>query len=128
MTELKIEVFTSNTCPHCPAAVRVTKELFENNPELKEIAKWKEMNTSTVVGSKKAKRYGIRSVPTIILTNGKTGEQAGLSGAPSEKRYLKVISEFTGKKIGINVGENNGTEEEKEKQNSFVDKFKKLWK
>ncbi len=93
MSDLKIEVFTSPGCPHCPTAVRVTRELMEENPELAERVRWKEMSTATPEGSRKAQAYGIRAVPTIIFTN-KRGERGGYVGAPSKKRYLEIIEEM----------------------------------
>ena len=93
MTQLKIEVFTSPTCPHCPAAVRVTEEIMEENPELAKIIKWKEMSTATAEGYKKATAYGIRGVPTIVLTNSR-GEKGGIVGAPRKERYLKIIQQM----------------------------------
>jgi protein-disulfide isomerase len=93
MAELAIEVFTSPTCPHCPGAVIATEELLKNNPELAEKIKWAELSTASVEGSRKAREYGIRSVPTIILTN-KKGEKGGYVGAPTQKTYLKIVEEM----------------------------------
>jgi thioredoxin 1 len=91
--KLEIEIFTSPTCPHCPAAVRATKELMEKHPELKDSVVWKEMSTVTPQGAEKARAYGIRGVPTIVITNEK-GEKAGLVGAPDVKRYYDVIQKI----------------------------------
>lgn len=93
MTELKIEVFTSPTCPHCPPAVRTTKELLEENPELKEKIEWVEVSTATADGRSKAMEYRIRKVPTIIFTNDR-GEKGGLVGAPTKKKYLEIIKQM----------------------------------
>ena len=87
---LEIEIFTSPMCPHCPAAVRATKELMEKHPELKESVSWKEMSTATPEGAQKARSYGIRGVPTIVIINEK-GEKSGLVGAPDVNRYYDVI-------------------------------------
>lgn len=95
MYELWIEVFTSRNCPHCPAAVEATKKLLKENPGLREKVKWKQMDTSTREGGNKADKYGIRTVPTIILTN-KNGEKGGLRGAPSQRKYLETVHEMLG--------------------------------
>ena len=93
MAELKIEVFTSPTCSHCPSAVRATKELLEENPQLKVGVEWVEVSMATADGRRKAANYGIHSVPTIVLTNSK-GEKGGIVGAPTKKRYLDVINKM----------------------------------
>jgi len=93
MTKLNIEVFTSPTCPHCPAAVYATERLLAENPELAEKISWKEISTRSPEGSRKAKTYGIHSVPTIILTNSK-GQKAGFVGAPMRATYLNIVKEM----------------------------------
>jgi len=93
MADLKIEVFTSPTCPHCPAAVRATKEFLQENPDIAERVKWKEMSTASAEGSRKARAYGIRSVPTIILTN-RRGQKGGYVGAPTKRAYMKIITQM----------------------------------
>jgi len=93
MTELTIEVFTSPRCPHCPAAVRATKELMAQHPELEDKVGWKELSVATPEGSRKANEYGIRGVPTIILTD-KDGNKGGIVGAPAVKRYYEVVSQM----------------------------------
>jgi len=98
MSELKIEVFTSRTCPHCPSAVRATKQLLEENPSLKGRVKWSEVSTSTPKGGRRASTYQIRSVPTIILTN-KNGEKGAYPGTPSQEKYLKMVYEMLGEEL-----------------------------
>lgn len=95
MAELKIEVFTSPTCPHCPAAVRATKELLDTYPDLAERVKWSEVSTATGRGRKRAQSYEIRSVPTIILTN-EAGEKGGITGAPGPEKYAKIAYKMLG--------------------------------
>lgn len=93
MAELKIEVFTSPTCPHCPAAVVATKNLLSENPDLAEKIKFVELSTRDSEGSKKARAYGIRSVPTIVVTNSK-GEKGAYVGAPTKNEYLRMVGEM----------------------------------
>lgn len=118
MADLKIEVFTSNAYPNCPVAVRVTKEVMQENPALEARINWNEMNTSKPEGQRKAKNYDIWVVPTIILTNTKTGQRAGLAGAPSKKKYIEAIYKTLGEPV---PGEN------KDAKSSFADKFKKMF-
>ncbi len=95
MAELKIEVFTSPTCPHCPAAVRATRELLAKYPGLEGRVKWSEVSTATSRGRKRAQSYEIRGVPTIILTN-EAGEKGGITGAPGPDKYVKIVYEMLG--------------------------------
>ncbi|HHQ45120.1 MAG TPA: hypothetical protein ENN13_03180 [Candidatus Altiarchaeales archaeon] len=98
MSELKIEVFTSPTCPHCPGAVRATKKLLEDHPELTDCVKWREMNTGTPEGRRNAQKYEIRTVPTIILTNS-SNEKGGINGTPTQEKYLNIVYEMLGKEM-----------------------------
>ncbi len=119
MKDLEIEIFTSPTCPHCPAAVKATKEVLNENPELKARVEWKEMNTAKSYAKRRARSYGIRSVPTIILTNTKTGEKSGVTGAPSNQRYLKMIYDVLDEDIPQSKGLTTS--------NSFVSRFRNLF-
>ena len=98
MADLKIEVFTSPRCPHCPEAVKATKQLLKENKQLADRIRWVEVNTGTRKGNKRAQKYAIRSVPTIVLTN-KKGEKAGIRGAPSQKKYLEYVYDMLGEKM-----------------------------
>ncbi len=121
MTDLEIEVFTSPTCPHCPAAIKVTKEILDKNPELKARVEWREMNTAKSHAKRRARNYGIRSVPTIILTNTKTGEKSGVTGAPSSRKYLKIIYDVLGEDIP------RSNQSEGSNSSSFISRFKNLF-
>ncbi|MBU2559771.1 thioredoxin family protein [archaeon] len=64
--ELLLEIFTSPTCPHCPAAKRVA----ENVVGQMESALMIERDMATPEGAEAAARYGVKGVPTIVV-NGK---------------------------------------------------------
>ncbi len=98
MADLKIEVFTSPRCPHCPSAVKATKQLLKENKKFGGRVKWAELNTATPKGRKKAQSYGIRGVPTIVFTN-KKGERGAVTGTPSQKKYLKIVYEMLGEEM-----------------------------
>ncbi|NCN69001.1 MAG: hypothetical protein COV98_05555 [Candidatus Altarchaeum sp. CG12_big_fil_rev_8_21_14_0_65_33_22] len=131
MATLLIEVFTSPTCPHCPAAVKATKELFEKYNELKSDVTWKEVSTGTPSGSSKARSYGISSVPTIIMTNLKTNERFGIVGVPGDKKYLNMIYKGIGKsseKEKNSQENNNKMSENTYNSKNLIDKFANLFK
>lgn len=127
MPDILIEVFTSPTCPHCPGAVKATKELFEKHQELKKEAIWKEISTASPSGYKKARSYGITAVPTIIITNLKTNEKFGITGTPSEEKYIELIYKAIGKEIKDTKEKEEKQEKNKEKKSIF-DKFADLFK
>jgi len=88
-----VEVFTSPTCPHCPSAKKLAHEVAK---EMDDVVV-KEMSTATHEGSRKAKRYGIMSVPTIIITGPASPEPIGLRGTPPKKGLIKAINISLGK-------------------------------
>jgi predicted DsbA family dithiol-disulfide isomerase len=94
MDRIKIEVFTSPTCPHCPGAVKATEKLLDENPELQDKVTWKELSTASPKGHSKAKTYGIRSVPTIVVTNSR-GEKGAYAGAPTQRHYKDMIEKMS---------------------------------
>jgi len=120
MKDLVIEVFTSPTCPHCPAAIKVTKEVLNENPELKARVEWTEMNTAKSHAKRRARSYGIRTVPTIILINTKTGEKSGVTGAPGKRKYLEAIYGAMDENLP------QDKQSAKSSPNSFVSRFKNL--
>jgi len=127
MATVLIEVFTSPTCPHCPAAVKATKELFQKYPELKNDVTWKEISTGTPSGYKKAVSYGISAVPTIIITNLKTNERFGTIGVPSDKKYLDIIYKCMGKTEKENDVEKDIKSAKDTNNGGLIDKFAKLF-
>lgn len=126
MAVVMIEVFTSPTCPHCPNAIKATKQLFENHPELKKDVIWKEISTASPIGYKKARSYGIQGVPTIIISNLNTNEKFGIVGAPSEKKYLETVYKIMGKEQPKDTNINQ--DKNKESKKSFIDKFVDIFK
>jgi len=93
MKEAKIEIFTSPTCPYCPNAVRVAKELSKEMPEIKIL----ETNTGTEKGRKRAENNDVRSVPTLFITGDGYPERIGYIGAPSKDKLRKMVNIATGK-------------------------------
>lgn len=80
---IKVEVFTSPSCPHCPAAVQVVDEAKAKlgdsiDVELKSIADEK--------GREDAISYGIYAVPAIAINN-----EIQFIGAPSLEDLLEKL-------------------------------------
>ncbi len=76
--ELLLELFTSPTCPHCPAAKRVA----ENVVRQMDGALLIERDVSTPEGGQAAASYGVQGVPTIVV-NGKY-KMVGVPGSEDE--------------------------------------------
>jgi len=81
---VKIEVFYSPSCPHCPKAIRLVRKVA---PRFGEKVTIEEINTCTPEGQEKSDAYGIYAVPAIAL-NGKVK----FLGAPSEEELLAAIT------------------------------------
>lgn len=81
--ELLLELFTSPTCPHCPAA----KLVAENVVRQMEGALLVERDIAMPENADIATRYGVQGVPTIVV-NGKY-QMVGVP--PSEAELLSHL-------------------------------------
>ena len=106
-----VQVFTSPTCPHCPP----TKKLVETVANERDDVIYQEMSTATPEGSAGAQKYGIMSVPTIIITGPGSEQPIGIAGLPPRKGLEKAIN--------ISLGLDK-FKEEKEKIGIFSRLFK----
>lgn len=75
-----IEVFTSPTCPHCPRALEMARQLAMQMQGIQVV----ELSTATPAGYAKATLYGVKAVPTIFIS----GKRAFV-GAPSSIEALR---------------------------------------
>ncbi|MBR9675795.1 hypothetical protein GOV05_02195 [Candidatus Woesearchaeota archaeon] len=114
---VKISVFTSPTCPHCPAAINVARTVSKEMG-----VRLVEISTATNEGSKKARAHQIMSVPTTIIKGDGYDQNIGFKGAPSKASLIKAVriangeEGFQEKKKSFGLGQ---------KINSFIkDKFK----
>jgi len=81
---VKIEVFTSPMCPHCPPAKRVVEEVVS------EIGEGIEVEYIDVMENpERAAEYGIMAVPTIVIN----GEIAFV-GAPTKEALKEKILRY----------------------------------
>ncbi len=82
---VKIEVYTSPSCPYCPHAVKLLDEVapsFGQKVTVEEINSWSEE------GQTRALKYGIMAVPTIVI-NGKVK----FVGVPKKDELARAIRE-----------------------------------
>lgn len=93
-----IELFTSPTCPYCPAAKAVVEQvvgeanLGENTIDLLQFDTWSDE------GASKAREYGIMAVPSIFVSGKGIPQKVLLEGAPSKQDLLEAIEMAEGKK------------------------------
>ena len=79
---VKIEVFYSDNCPYCPAAMELVREVSAKFSDVTV----EEVNTSTSEGATRAGDYQIFTVPTIVI-NGKVS----FVGVPDKKELIDAV-------------------------------------
>lgn len=80
---VKLEVFTSPSCPYCPMAIELVEEVKKEMPDELEVEK-----IDIAVDQKKAAEYGLMAVPAIAL-NG----VVRFVGTPSKEELVEAIKE-----------------------------------
>lgn len=80
---VKIEVFTSPTCPYCPMAIQVVDEAKREFGDAIDVEK-----IDIMVDRKKAIDYGLMAVPAIAM-NG----VVKFVGAPDKEDLFEAIKE-----------------------------------
>lgn len=81
---IKVEVFSSDSCPHCPGAVKVAEEAKTDLTDLD--IELEVVNINTDENRKRAIDYQIMAVPTIVI-NG----QVEFIGAPSKEEFVAKL-------------------------------------
>ena len=80
---VKIEVFTSPTCPYCPMAIEVVDEAKKDLGDVLEVK-----TVDIMQDREKAVNYGLMAVPAIAM-NG----VVKFVGAPSKEELMQAIKE-----------------------------------
>lgn len=78
---VKVEVFTSKTCPHCPSAIAVAqkvKEQFGDEMDLELLDVDENID--------KVREYGLMSVPTVVVDG-----KVEFIGAPTEDELTRKV-------------------------------------
>lgn len=78
---VKVEVFKTEMCPHCPRAIALVKEAAKDlkNVEVEII--------DAMQNPRRALDYGIMAVPTIVINGAKK-----FVGTPSREEFVKALS------------------------------------
>lgn len=85
--KVRIQVFTSPTCPHCHPALNLAKQIEKERDDVKVT----ELSTATPHGHRKAKQLGVIALPTIFVRGPAYPQDIGFKGLPSKKGLLKAI-------------------------------------
>lgn len=80
---VKIEVFTSPTCPYCPMAIEVVNQAKKELGDAIEVEK-----IDIMVDREKAIEYGLMAVPAIAVNGILT-----FVGAPSKEELMEALKE-----------------------------------
>lgn len=83
---VKIEVFTSPTCPHCPSAVMLAQNVAKERADVKVVIS----STATSEGSKRARLMDVMTVPTIFV-KGSEFDRIGFRGTPPKSKLLDAV-------------------------------------
>ncbi|MFH1770201.1 MAG: glutaredoxin domain-containing protein [archaeon] len=90
---VKIEIFTSPTCPNCPPAKNLVRDIGKEVEDVRVV----ETTTATKQGSRRAQSLHVLAVPTIFVT-GPEFDRMGFRGMPPKQRLLDAIAIAKGEK------------------------------
>lgn len=91
-----VELFTSPTCPYCPAAKQVASESVGSLREKGEEIELNIFDVSTPIGSSKAREYGITHVPEMIIY-ADPAKKILIEGAASKEGFERAVRMCQGK-------------------------------
>lgn len=83
VVKVLLELFISPTCPYCPYAEDVVKEIAN---EMSDKLEYVLLNTATEKGQKKAMEYGIPGVPSIAIDN-----KLAIVGVPDADKLRSMV-------------------------------------
>ncbi len=87
MTQATMMVFSSPTCPHCPAAKNFAEQVHKERDDVR-----LQLVTSGTPGAEKLfRKYDVASVPTVIIKGDSYDQNIGLRGAQSPKTLHKYV-------------------------------------
>lgn len=93
---MKILLFVSSRCPHCPRAEAVVKKVA---PEYYEQGvRFEKIRIKTGKGKQLSRRFNIRSMPTILILNDDEVEIQRIVGVPTEDNLKNKIEKDLGLK------------------------------
>ena len=92
---MKILLFVSSHCPHCPNAERIVKKIAPKYYNYGLI--FKKIRVKTSEGKELSLRHNVKSMPTILMFDDSGNEIERIVGVPSENNLKNIIE----KKLGL---------------------------
>lgn len=83
---IKVEVFSTSTCPHCPAAIDAAQQAKEKLGDSIEVESIKIDDPSNPENRQRAIDYQIMAVPTIVIDG-----EVSFVGAPSAEELTNQL-------------------------------------
>ena len=80
---IKVEVFSTSTCPHCPAAIDAAEKAKDKLGDAIEVESVKIDDSAQPENRQRAIDYQIMAVPTVVVNGDVT-----FVGAPSEDELI----------------------------------------
>lgn len=93
---MKVLVFVSSNCPHCPKAERAVLRLAPDYQE--KGLTHRKIRVKTPEGKELASKYGIKGLPTILFLDEEGKELGRKTGAPDEDKLRNDIEKLLGLK------------------------------
>ncbi len=91
---MRLLVFVSSHCPHCPKAVTAVKDaVFQYNDYN---LSYRKIRANTLEAKQISGKYDIRAYPTIIGLNDSEEPVCKIVGVPSEKKLREEIEKGLG--------------------------------
>ena len=90
--KLQIEIYTSPTCPYCPAALRMLQkavDMYENAIDVRKV------DITTPGGQELAAFYNIQATPTIVIN----GDVKFRGPPPSESHLFQEIDQYVSEDV-----------------------------
>ena len=83
---IKVEVFSTSTCPHCPAAIDAAEKAKDKLGDAIDVESVKIDDPKNPDNRQRAMDYRIMAVPTVVIDG-----EVTFVGAPSEEELISVL-------------------------------------
>ncbi|MBQ8018611.1 MAG: thioredoxin family protein [Methanobrevibacter sp.] len=83
---IKVEVFSTSTCPHCPAAIDAAEKAKDKLGDAIDVESIKIDDMENPDNRKRAMDYQIMAVPTVVIDG-----EVTFVGAPSEQELIDAL-------------------------------------
>ena len=83
---IKVEVFSTSTCPHCPAAIDAAQKAKDQLGDKIDVESIKIDDPSNPENRQRAIDYQIMAVPTVVIDG-----EVSFVGAPSDAELIEKL-------------------------------------